>query len=165
MTRHGPAAEHATTVPDGIALMAAMSNDNRTRDPREDPMSTTETTEAAIDGITRDNLTEALTEFYLPVRTHRGYQESGQVAHPGAVAVALYATLSRIAAERRPDAPAVAAERERAEARLAVLEVHLPAVLDALRIAVADTAYGSRAGRFTAALDALDGSEEATRHG
>ena len=84
-------------------------------------MSTTETTEAAIDGITRDNLTDALTEFYLPVRTHRGYQESGQVAHPGEVADVLYATLSRIAAERRPDVPAettqTTAEQERDEAR------------------------------------------------
>ena len=49
---------------------------------------------------------------------------------------------------------------EAAEARLAAFEAHRPAVLDALRIAVADTAYGSRAERFTAALDALERSEE-----
>ena len=53
------------------------------------------------------------------------------------------------------------AEIARLRARLAALEVHRPAVLDALRIAVADTAYSSRAERFTAALAALDGSEEA----
>ncbi len=64
-----------------------------------------------------------------------------------------------------PDAtaPAGGTWRERAEsaeATLAVFEAHRPAVLDALRIAVADTAYGSRAERFTAALDALERSEE-----
>ena len=55
-------------------------------------MSTTE--------VTRDRLVEALTEFYLSVRNYRGYQESGQIAHPDEVAGALHATLSRIAAER-----------------------------------------------------------------
>ena len=52
---------------------------------------------------------------------------------------------------------------EAAEAALAAFEAHRPAVLDALRIAVADTAYGSRAGRFTTALDALERSGEETR--
>ena len=52
-----------------------------------------------------------------------------------------------------------------AELKMALISAHLPAVLDALRIAVADTAYSSRAGRFTAALEALDGSEEDSRHG
>ena len=54
---------------------------------------------------------------------------------------------------------------ETAEAKLAAFEAHRPAVLDALRMAAADTAYSSRAGRFTASLEALDGSEEATRDG
>ncbi len=57
------------------------------------------------------------------------------------------------------------ARAESAEARLAVFGEHRPAVLDALRIAVADTAYGSRAGRFTAALEALERSEEEPRDG
>ena len=52
------------------------------------------------------------------------------------------------------------AEIARLRARLAAFEAHRPAVLDALRIAVADTAYSSRAERFTAALAALDGSRE-----
>ena len=60
---------------------------------------------------------------------------------------------------------AILARAEAAEARLAAFEAHRPAVLDALRMAAADTAYSSRAGRFTAALEALDGSEEATRDG
>ena len=57
------------------------------------------------------------------------------------------------------------ARAEAAEARLAAFEAHRPAILDALGMAAADTVYSSRAGRFTAALEALDGSEEATRDG
>lgn len=54
--------------------------------------------------VTRDMLTEALTEFYLTVRDgDRRYR--GQVSYPAEVADALYATLSRIVAERAPDAP------------------------------------------------------------
>ena len=58
--------------------------------------------------VTRDDLAAALDGFYLSVRNHRGYQESGQVAHPDQVADALHATLSRIAAERSPDQAAAA---------------------------------------------------------
>ena len=54
---------------------------------------------------------------------------------------------------------------EAAEAALAAFGAHRPAILDALGMAAADTVYSSRAGRFTAALEALDGSEEADRHG
>lgn len=68
-------------------------------------------------------------------------------------------------ARLRDRADAATARAEVAEARLAAFEAHLPAVLDALRLAETDTAYGSRAERFTAALGALDGSEEATGHG
>ncbi len=57
---------------------------------------TTETTQKA--GL--DELVEALTGFRLAVRTHAGYQESGEIANPDVVADALHATLSRIAAER-----------------------------------------------------------------
>jgi hypothetical protein len=48
--------------------------------------------------ITREQLTAALEEFRLAVRTHAGYQESGVIANPDKVAEVLYATLSRIAA-------------------------------------------------------------------
>ena len=53
--------------------------------------------------VTRDELLEALTGFRLSVRTPRGYQEGGEIANPETVADVLYATLSRIAAERAPD--------------------------------------------------------------
>ena len=50
-------------------------------------------------------------------------------------------------------------ENTRRAAQLFALGVHLPAVLDALRIAAADMEYGARAKRFTAALKALGGPE------
>lgn len=52
--------------------------------------------------VTRDMLAQALTEFYLTVREGTGYLR-GQIANPVTAADALHATLSRIAAERRPD--------------------------------------------------------------
>ena len=52
--------------------------------------------------VTRDELLEALTGFRLSVRTNRG-EERGEIAEPETVADVLYATLSRIAAERAPD--------------------------------------------------------------
>ena len=51
----------------------------------------------------------------------------------------------------------LAGERDRM--RLAVLAAHLPAILDALRVAMADTSYGSRAKRFRVALEALEAQE------
>lgn len=63
---------------------------------------TTETTQEAWPiEVTPGMLTEALTEFYLVVRSGSGRQKS-QVADPAEVADALHATLSRIAAERGP---------------------------------------------------------------
>ena len=53
----------------------------------------------------------------------------------------------------------------RRDAQLFALQCHLPAVLDALREAVADTELGCRAKRFTAALEALGGSEGETSDG
>lgn len=50
-------------------------------------------------------------------------------------------------------------EGDRMRAQLFALSAHLPAILDALRLAAADTGYGSRAKRFTAALEALGGGE------
>ena len=59
------------------------------------------------EAITQAGLAEALDGFYLSVRMNDGLNAKGQVASPGEVAGALYATLSRIAAERQPDdAPA-----------------------------------------------------------
>lgn len=60
------------------------------------------TQEAKAIAVTRDMLTEALTEFYLTVREGTGYLR-GQVADPAIVADVLHATLSRIAAERGDD--------------------------------------------------------------
>lgn len=73
---------------------------------------TTETTqEAAPIAVTRDMLTEALTEFWLSV-WGGSRQHKGQVDDPDLVADVLYATLSRIAAERGPDLEAQEAEAE-----------------------------------------------------
>ena len=47
----------------------------------------------------------------------------------------------------------------------AALSDHLPAILDALRLAAADAEYGARAKRFMAALTALGGDEEETSRG
>ena len=52
-----------------------------------------------------------------------------------------------------------------AELRLAFVSTHLPAILDALRMAAADAEYGARAKRFMAALTALGGDEEETSRG
>jgi hypothetical protein len=45
---------------------------------------------------------------------------------------------------------------------LARYRFHLPAILDALRVAAADCEYGARAKRYKTALDALSGREDAT---
>jgi hypothetical protein len=66
---------------------------------------TNETPDLGLDAITRDDLLQALTGFYLSV-SYRGYGYTGQIDDTAEVAGALYATLSRIAAERRPDIPA-----------------------------------------------------------
>ena len=64
---------------------------------------TSRTPDPGLDAITRDDLLHALTGFYLAVRDYRGYGYAGQIDLPDKVADALYATLSRIAAERRPE--------------------------------------------------------------
>lgn len=65
---------------------------------------TTETTqETPPVAVTPAMLTEALDHFYLTVRGG-SRQHNGQVDNPAEVASALHATLSRIAAERAPDA-------------------------------------------------------------
>jgi hypothetical protein len=70
-------------------------------------MTTTDTTqEAGRIAVSRDDLTQTLTEFWLTVRWGGGHQFKGQVADPAEVADALHATLSRIAAERAPDVQA-----------------------------------------------------------
>ena len=52
---------------------------------------------------------------------------------------------------------------ERMRAQLFAFGVHLPAVLDALRLAAADQEYGARARRFRVALEALGGGETQER--
>lgn len=54
-------------------------------------------------------------------------------------------------------------DTERMRMQLFALQCHLPAVLDALSIAVADQEYGARAKRFKAALEALTSSGEVDR--
>lgn len=55
--------------------------------------------------VTTDDLTEALTSFRLSVRAPGGHQAGqGEIDDPEEVARVLHATLSRIAAEREPDA-------------------------------------------------------------
>ncbi len=56
-------------------------------------------------------------------------------------------------------------DTDRMRVRLFALGAHMPAILDALRMAAADAEYGARAKRFTAALVALGGSEEEASHG
>ena len=63
---------------------------------------------------------------------------------------------SAVAARAVADAGLV---NERRDAQLFALRCHLPAVLDALRVAAADTGYGSRAKRYSAALEALGGGQ------
>ena len=63
---------------------------------------------------------------------------------------------SAVAARAVHDAGLV---NERRDAQLFALQCHLPAVLDALSIAVADQEYGARAKRFRDAMEALTGSE------
>lgn len=63
---------------------------------------------------------------------------------------------SAVAARAVDDAGLV---NERRDAQLFALRCHLPAVLDALRVAAADAEYGARAKRFSAALEAL-GTQE-----
>jgi histone H3/H4 len=67
---------------------------------------TAETTqEAGRITVSRDDLTEALDGFYLTVRNDNDTDRAwGQIADAAEVAGALHATLSRIAAERAPDA-------------------------------------------------------------
>lgn len=65
-------------------------------------MTTKTTQEAGRIAVSRDDLAEALTEFYLTVR-YGSHACKGQVSDPGEVADALHATLSRVAAERGPD--------------------------------------------------------------
>jgi len=56
-------------------------------------------------------------------------------------------------------------DADRMRVRLFALGAHMPAILDALRLAAADTEFGARAKRFGAALAALGGSEEGTHDG
>ena len=49
--------------------------------------------------VTREQLTAALEEFRLAVRTPAGREESGAVADPDGVAEVLHATLSCLAAQ------------------------------------------------------------------
>lgn len=72
----------------------------------------TDTPGPGLDAITRDDLLHALTCFYLAVRDYRGHQYAGQIEFPDKVADALYATLSRIAAERKPDTAAGVLHRD-----------------------------------------------------
>ena len=54
---------------------------------------------------------------------------------------------------------------DRMRVRLFALGAHMPAILDALRLAAADAEYGVRAKRYTAALEALEGGKEEAGHG
>ncbi len=56
-------------------------------------------------------------------------------------------------------------DADRMRVRLFALGAHMPAILDALRVAAADTEFGARAKRFGAALEALGGGEEGDGHG
>lgn len=123
---------------------------------------TTETTapaerakqEAKAIAVTRDMLTEALTEFYLTVREGTGYLR-GQVADPAIVADVLHATLSRIAAGYAPDeTPATVALRDavQVEAAMAILERRYPSARpDYLDIAITELCTIARSWRRQAA--------------
>ena len=56
-------------------------------------------------------------------------------------------------------------DADRMRVRLFALGAHMPAILDALRLAAADAEYGVRAKRYTAALEALEGGKEEAGHG
>jgi hypothetical protein len=72
-------------------------------------------------------------------------------------------------AETTPESPAapppLCGHQGHAEPVPAALAVHLPAIRNALSIAISEAVYEAEAAPFRAALEALSGAEGATGHG
>jgi hypothetical protein len=121
-------------------------------------MSTTEQATAPVDA---DGYPETITVVELAVALGDLHYTALSDPHLGclerAEALVAYAMGRR---ELREEAAEAEARAEAAEVKLAEVEGHLPAVLDALRIAVASGGYECERERYRAALVALGGSEE-----
>jgi hypothetical protein len=100
----------------------------------------TDTPGPGLDAITRDDLLHALTCFYLAVRDYRGHQYAGQIEFPDKVADALYATLSRIVAERPPAADPLTGLREEVQRLRTAADDHAADLMDEGKDA--ERAYG-----------------------